>query len=82
MILQGAFTYFYLGAVLQHESENSNCGITMYGELGAPKSILHATTTKESQGQLILEQLATAAASLTEEQRLKLQRMLFDKSRP
>ena len=79
MILQGAFTYFYLAAVLGSDSMSSNHGSALSSGLGTSRCMVDAAAS--GQGLLTAEEVAAVAAHLTDEEQLRLTRMLFDKSR-
>ena len=79
MILQGAFTCFYLTAVLGRHSIGSDHGSALSSGLGASRGMVDAAAS--GQGLLTAEEVAAVAAHLTDEEQLRLTRMLFDKSR-
>ncbi len=79
MILQGAFTCFYLSAVLGCDSVTSGCGSALSVELRGSHGIEGRPAV--GQGWLTVEEVAAAAAHLSDEERLRLTRLLFDNSR-
>ena len=79
MILQGAFTCFYLSAVLGCDSTSSGCGSALSGEVGRSHRIVGQAAV--GQGLLTVEEVAAAAAHLTDEEQLRLTRLLFDNNR-